>query len=222
MSGNRTWTDSTAFARVTGAVYRHVVVEVAFVLAALPGVAGIVLLVPAPANVPLYMLCLIPVLPAFSAAVAALRGHEGEATPWRRYWHCWRANVRDVLLVCVPAVIALAVLGFNIAFAGTVGTFFTIAALVLAVAVSLWCVNALVIASLFAFRTRDIARLAAFYLIARPLATLGTICLLVIGAAVVMSMSAWVLLVAASLLAALVGSGARPVITDIEARFVAS
>ncbi|QAY58919.1 DUF624 domain-containing protein [Microbacterium protaetiae] len=214
-------TESNAFTRVTGGVYRYLVVEVAFVLAGLPGIAGIVLLEPTAGNVPLYVLCLIPVLPAFSAAVSASRP-TAELTPWRRYWQCWRANVRDVLLVTSPALVALAVLVFNVAFGAIAGTFFVVAALVLAVAVVLWCVNAVLIASLFRFRTRDTARLAAYYLIAKPLATIGTICLLVIAAAVVATMTAWALLAAASVLAGLVRAGARPIIADVEARFIAT
>jgi hypothetical protein len=44
---------------------------------------------------------------------------------------------------------------------------------VIAVAATLWLVNALVITSLFAFRTVDIARLATWFLGRTPLVTLG-------------------------------------------------
>lgn len=223
MTDHRTvLTDSTAFARVTGAVYRYLVVEVAFVLAALPGIAGIALLEPSSANVPLYVLCLIPVLPGFSAAVAALRRRDDDqATPWRTYWRCWRANVRDVLRVTTPALVLLAVVGFNIVFAATVGTFFAVAAFVLAVLIVLWCLNAVLIASLFRFRTRDVARLAAYHLVAKPLAALGTVCLAVIAIALALSMTWWVLVAGGSILAGLVRAGARPLIADIETRFIA-
>jgi hypothetical protein len=56
--------------------------------------------------------------------------------------------------------------------------------LVIALIATLWLVNALVITSLFAFRTVDIARLATWFLGRTPLATLGNVGILV-GAAIV-------------------------------------
>ena len=56
--------------------------------------------------------------------------------------------------------------------------------LVIAVAASLWLVNALVITSLLAFRTVDIARLATWFLGRTPMATLGNVGILVIAAIV--------------------------------------
>ena len=55
---------------------------------------------------------------------------------------------------------------------------------VIAVAATLWLVNALVITSLFAFRTVDVARLAAYFLGRTPLVTLGNAGVL-LGAALV-------------------------------------
>jgi hypothetical protein len=55
---------------------------------------------------------------------------------------------------------------------------------VIAVAATLWLVNALVITSLFAFRAVDVARLAAYFLGRTPLVTLGNAGVL-LGAAIV-------------------------------------
>ena len=56
--------------------------------------------------------------------------------------------------------------------------------MVIAVAATLWLVNALVITSLFAFRTVDVARLAAYFLGRTPLVTLGNAGVLIAGALV--------------------------------------
>jgi uncharacterized membrane protein YesL len=213
---------SDAFARVTGAVYWYAVVEVAFVLAALPGVVGLVLLVPVPGNVPLYALCALPLIPAFSAALSALRARTrgDDLDPWRQFWRRWRANLRDVLPVGVVAVILLGLFAFNAAFGQAVDGFFAIAALVLGVVTLVWTVHAIVIASLYRFRVRDVARLAALYLVAKPLASLGVVSLAIVSAAAA-ALSVWLLLAAASVLAGLVLAGERPVIADVEARFIA-
>jgi hypothetical protein len=55
---------------------------------------------------------------------------------------------------------------------------------VIAVAATLWLVNALVITSLFSFRTADVARLAAYFLGRTPLVTLGNAGVL-LGAALI-------------------------------------
>ncbi|GAA2001632.1 DUF624 domain-containing protein [Microbacterium ulmi] len=223
MSEKKTLGGSDAFGRVTGAVYWYIVVEIAFALAGLPGVVGIVLLEPVPNNIPLYALCLVPILPAFSAAIAALRARRrSEALdPWRQYWRRWLANVKDVLVIGIPALAVLALFGFNIAFGDVAGGVFVIVAMILGAVVALWLVHALVIASLFSFRTRDTMRLAAYYLIAKPLVTLGVLSLVVIATAAAAVTSSWVLLVAGSVLAGLVLMNARAMIADIETRFVA-
>lgn len=224
MTDKRTLGGSDAFARVTGGVYWYVVVEIALLLAALPGAVGMLLLAPEPANIPLYALCLVPVLPAFSAAIAALRARKKSDAldPWRQYWRRWTANVKDVLVLGVPALAALAILGFNAAFAASVaGGAFAIVAIVLGLVVALWLVHVLVIASLFSFRARDTTRLGLYYLVAKPLVTLGVASLGVLAAALAFFTSPWVLLVAGSILAGLVLTNARAMIADIEKRFVA-
>lgn len=210
--------------RVTAVVYWLVVVEVAFLLAALPGFVGMLFLEPVAANIPLYALCLLPFGPAFSAALGAMRARErdvdGELDPWPRFWRAWAGNLRDVLLLWVPALVVLSVLGFNIAFAGPVGTPFVIISIVLAVLVALWVVHVLVIVSLFRFRTRDAARLGVYFLAAKPLVTLGVLSFLVLCVAFVFLVSPWALPFLGSVLAALLLVNARPMTKSIEARFV--
>jgi hypothetical protein len=212
--------------RITEVVYWYLIVELCFLLAALPGFAGIVLLDRSPSNIPLYALCLVPVAPAFSAAIAtiAARARQADLSVWPRYWRSYVANVRDVLLVWVPALVLAAILGLNVAFgpAAGVNQFFVGASLVLLVVVALWSAHAVVIASLFRFRARDTARLALYYLAAKPLVTLGAFAYLLLAVALVAFTSDWVLALLGVFFAAFALVNARAMIADITDRFVES
>lgn len=213
------------FGRVTGVIYWFVIVEICFLLAAAPGFIGILLLERAPSNLPLYALCLVPVGPAFSAAMSAMaaRGRDEELSVWPRFWRAYLGNLRDVLFVWIPALVVATILGMNIAFGGVVGVdgFFIGASVVLLVFVALWSANGVVIASHFRFRARDTARLALYYLAAKPLVTLGSLSYLVLATAIVAFSSDWVLALLAVFFAAFARVVARPMIADITARFVA-
>ncbi|MCP2637955.1 DUF624 domain-containing protein [Microbacterium sp. HD4P20] len=213
------------FGRVTGVIYWFLIVELCFLLAALPGFVGIVLLERAPSNIPLYAVCLIPVGPAFSAAMSAMaaRTRDQELSVWPRFWRSYAGNLRDVLFVWIPALAVATILGMNIAFGGTVGVdgFFIGASIVLLVFLAVWAANGLVIASCFRFRARDTARLALYYLAAKPLVTLGALSYLVLATAIVAFSSDWVLALLGVFFAAFARVTARPMIADITARFVA-
>lgn len=214
-----------ALGKFTGVVYWLIVVELAFLLASAPGFLGTLFLAQEPSNLPLFALCLVPMGPAFSAALSALRARErdGDLVVWPRYWRSWLANVREMLFLWVPALVALTILGMNVAFGAAAGVsgVLVIISLVIGVVVALWTLNAVLIASLYSFRLRDIARLALYYLAAKPLVTLGSLSLLVIIAVVVTFASGWVLALLASVLAALMLANTRTMRRDIEARFIA-
>lgn len=211
--------------RVAASVYRYAMVELGFLLAAAPGLAGLAVVAPDPRSIPLYALCAVPVGPAFAAALYALReGTRGDAPdPWPRFWRGWRINVLDVLRVWLPALTAAAVIGIGIAFGPATGVdpVLIVIAWVVLVLLALWTGLAIVIASLFSFRARDVARLALHYLAARPLATLGFAALLVLAVALVFVATGWLVALAASVFAALTLVNARPVTRDIADRFVA-
>ena len=78
-------------------------------------------------------------------------------------------------------------------------------------------VNALVITSLFAFRARDVARLAAYFLSAPAGVTLGTAGLLVAAAAVTAVFSEAVPALLAALLVLALLLTARPMTAEVEA-----
>jgi hypothetical protein len=89
----------------------------------------------------------------------------------------------------------------------------------LAVVAALWQANALVITSLFAFRARDTARLAAYFLFRRPRVTLGAAGLAILaGTVTVLSSEAVLALVAVIFLGFLLHTSG-PMRTEIEQRF---
>lgn len=82
-------------------------------------------------------------------------------------------------------------------------------------------VNALVIVSLFTFRTRDVLRLAVYYVARKPGVTVGNVALLAAVAGLTAVFSEAVLaLVAALLVLALLRIG-DPMIDEIRAEFTA-
>jgi hypothetical protein len=89
------------------------------------------------------------------------------------------------------------------------------------VAATLWAANALVITSLFAFRTSDVARLAVYFLARTPGVTLGVAGLLAAAAAVTALSSEAVLALLGSLYAAALLRTSRPMITAVHREFTA-
>jgi uncharacterized membrane protein YesL len=209
--------------RWSAAVYWAVVVELLVVLTSLPGIVGTLLLGGSASNLPLVTLCLLPVGPSLSAAVFAWRdwldaGPDRDLTPAKHFLRGYRLNWRDVLLWWVPTVVVLAVLTFNATHATGA---FTLVSVVVAAALLVWAGNALVLSSLFAFRTRDVARLAVFYVAVRPVAALGVLALLVVVAGLALAASDWLVVVMASVLVLLLVRNARPVVEDATKRFTA-
>ncbi len=209
--------------RVTAAAYLVLLVQLGFVLAALPGLVGLLFVARQAGNLPLFALCLLPVAPAFSAAVYATgRAHsEDDLVVWPRYWRGWLLNLRDVLAVWVPVLIIGTMLAYTIVFGPMIGVdaFFVVTAWVVLAVLVLFAINAVVIASLFSFRVRDTVRLALFYLVARPIVTLGSVSLAVIAAGLIYLTADWVLMVVAALFAVGVLITHKPLIADVEKRF---
>jgi hypothetical protein len=205
-------------ARVAALVHTLLVVEVLFLLTGAVGVVPLVLLDRDASNIPLVAACAVPVGPALSAALYALRRRSTDLTdlhPGRAFLRGYRMNVVGVLRLWVPWLVWEAILGINIAHGWWTGPL-----VVVAVVAALWQANALVIASLFEFRARDTARLAAYFLARTFRVTLAVLGLAVIAAAVTVVWSEVVLaLVAAPFAAALLHS-ARPLRAEIEERFV--
>jgi hypothetical protein len=205
-------------ARVASLVHTLLVVEVLLLLTGAPGLVVLVLLDRDASNIPLAAACAIPVGPALSAALYALRWRSDDLTdlePARAFRRGYRMNLAGVLKLWVPWLAWEAVLGINLAYGR-----WTIAVAVIALVAALWQANALVIASLFAFRARDTARLAAYFLVRTPGVTLGNAGLVVLAAGVVLLWSEAVLALVAVVFVAALLRTARPLRAEIEEKFV--
>lgn len=209
--------------RAANGIYWYLVVELLLVLTSLPGLVVLALLDRSPGNVPFVVLCLLPLGPAASAGLFALRdrARADALTPAASFWRGYRLNWADALRVWTPAVVALGIVAFSLTNPEATGVsgWYTPVLLVLGAGLLLWTVNVLVIVSFFGFRARDSARLAAYYLAARPLVTLGTLSLLVLAAGVIVLLTEVVFGLFAVVWLALVLHNARPLTADVEERF---
>lgn len=209
--------------RAANAIYWFIVVELLLVVAALPGLLPLALLDRSVSNAPLVVLCLLPLGPAGSAGLYALRDRtrSDALTPAASFWRGYRLNWADTLRVWAPALVVLGILGVSLGGLDATGVpgWYAAGLLVIGAGLLLWTVNALLIVSFFGFRTRDSARLAAHYLAARPLVTLGTVSLLVLAAGVIVLTADPVFGALAAVWLALVLHNARPLLADVEERF---
>ncbi|MFE0250228.1 hypothetical protein [Streptomyces sp. NPDC059010] len=212
--------------RAAGLIHTLVTVEVMLLLAAAPGLAGLLLLGPDPANLPLAAVCLVPLGPALSAALYALhhRGHDlTDLHPARTYARGWRLNALPALKLWVPLLAWLTVIAFTLTHFPATGLPGWWAVLLTAVGAGslLWGAHALLLTSLFTFRARDTARLAGYFLFRHARATLGAASLLLLTAAsTALLTEALPALLAAPLLLSLLHSG-RPVIAETQEDFTA-
>ena len=209
--------------RAANAIYWYAVVELLLVVTALPGLLPLALLDRSVGNAPLVVLCLLPLGPAASAGLYALRDRRRSdaLTPAASFWRGYRLNWADTLRVWAPALVVLGILGVSLGGLDTTGVpgWYAVGLLVIGAGLLLWAVNVLLIVSFFGFRTRDSARLAAYYLAARPLVTLGSVSLLVLAAGVIVLTADPVFGALAVVWLALVLHNARPLLADVEERF---
>ncbi|MEH0931528.1 DUF624 domain-containing protein [Micromonospora sp. CPCC 205558] len=190
--------------RITSRVYILLVIELLLLLTTLPGLLPLLLLGRDPSNLPLGALFLVPVGPAISAALYALRHQRTDLTdlrPATLFWRGYRANVTGVLRIWVPTLLWLTVLAVNLAYSGAVGlaTWWTVPLVLIAVAVTLCAANALVITSLFDFRARDVLRLAVHFVVRTPGVPVGNALLLAAAAGITAVFSEAVLMLLASI-----------------------
>lgn len=211
--------------RWSAAVYWFMVVEAMLVLTSMPAIIAIPLLDRDASNIPLAALAVVPLGPAVSGALFAWRRFDSDRdlSPARHFWRGYRLNALDALRVWVPALLVLTVVGINLANLGATGLPSGVGILnaVIGLAVVLWTVHAVVVVSLFAFRLRDAARIAGYYLLGRPLVTLGVLSLAVLATGVVLFTSDWVLVALGSVFTFLLWRNARPMVADVQRRFVA-
>jgi hypothetical protein len=210
--------------RAAALVYTLLVVEILLLLTAVPGLVPMVLLAREASNLPLYALCALPLGPAVSAALFALHNRSGDLTdlrPAAAFWRGYRTNLRGVLVFWALwlAWLTIVAVGLaNFAAAGVPG-WWAVLLVVVAVALTLWGTNALVITSLFAFRLVDVARLAAYFLVNTPGVTFGNAGLLITAAAVTAMWSEAVVLVLGSVFVGGLLLSSGPMITGVREEF---
>jgi hypothetical protein len=185
-----------------------------------PSLAGLVLL-----DRSLIAVCALPVGPALSAVLYMLHQHTGDLAdlhPARAFWRGYRANLRGVLSIWAPMLAWLTILGLNVANLGPAGLpgWWVAPLALVALVATLWGVNALVITSLFAFRVRDVARLAAYYLTRTPSVPAGALGLLAIAVCAVALWSEAVLMLLVPVLVLALLRISRPMVADLRAEFV--
>ncbi|MEU8110764.1 DUF624 domain-containing protein [Micromonospora sp. NPDC048947] len=212
--------------RITSRVYILLVVELLLLLTTLPALLPLLLLGRDPSNLPLAALLLVPVGPAVSAALYALRHQRTDLTdlhPARVFWRGYRANVLGVLRIWVPTLLWLTVLAVNLAYRGAVGlsSWWAVPLVLIGVGVTLCAANALVITSLFDFRTRDVLRLAAHFLLRTPGVAVGNALLLAAAAGITAVFSEAVLMLLASIAALAYLRVSDPMIHLIRKEFTA-
>ncbi|MDG4752378.1 DUF624 domain-containing protein [Micromonospora sp. WMMD718] len=212
--------------RAAARVHILLVVELLLLVSTLPGLAVLVLLDRDSSNLPLVAAAALPLGPAVSAALHTLRHQRPDLTdlrPAATFLRAYRANLAGVLRVWAPTLLWLAVIAVNLANlpAAAVPGWWAVPLVAVGAGVILVGVNALVIVSLFTFRTRDVLRLAVYYVARKPGVTVGNVALLAAVAGVTAVFSEAVLaLLAALLVLALLRIG-DPMIDEIRAEFTA-
>lgn len=215
-----------ALSRAAALIHTVLTVEALLLLAASPGLAGLFLLRPDPANLPLAALCLLPLGPALSAALYALHHRSRDLTelrPARAFLRGWRLNAVPALKLWAPLLAWLTVIAFTLTHFAATGLPGWWALLLAAIGAGslLWGAHALVLTSLFAFRARDTARLAGYFLVRHGRATLAAASLLLLATALTALLTeALPALLAAPLLLSLL-HGSRTVITQTQEDFTA-
>jgi uncharacterized membrane protein YesL len=213
-------------ARAAALIYNLLLVELLLLVTAAPGLVPLVLLDRAASNLPLAAACALPLGPALSAALYTLDRRQQNLTdlkPVTAFWHGYRMNFWAVVRVWVAWLAWMTIIAVNLAYFAAAGVpgWWGLLLVIVAVAATLWAANALVITSLFAFRTADVARLAAYFLIRTRGVTLGNAGLLVVAVAVTAVSSEAVLALLASMFVFALGWTCRPMTTQIQKEFIA-
>ncbi|GKQ37569.1 hypothetical protein [Streptomyces sp. A012304] len=210
--------------RAAALLHTVLTVEALLLATAAPGLAGLLLLGPDPANLPLAAVCLLPLGPAASAAVYALHHRSRDLTdlhPARVYRRGLRLNTLPALKLWTPLLAWLTVIAFTLTHFSATGLpgWWAVLLAVIGAVCLLWGAHALVLTSLFAFRARDTARLAGYFLVRRGRVTLaaGSLLVLTAGTTALLTEALPALLAAPLLLSLL--HAARPVIAETEEDF---
>ncbi len=210
--------------RITARIHWCLVVGVLTALGCVPTLVLLALLDRSTGNVLVVPLCVAPAVPFLSAGLFALHERAGadEPAPGRAFARGLRLNWLDVLRLWVPALVVLGVVTTSVVHreAAGISVLYAVVLGAVGLGVLLWALEALLLASLFSFRARDVARLSVYYLGRRPLVTVGLLALVVVAAGLLWSVGELVLALVAAVWLAFLLRTAEPVLQDVRARFV--
>ncbi|PYI39421.1 hypothetical protein CVS30_05540 [Arthrobacter psychrolactophilus] len=210
--------------RMSASLYRFIVLAGFLALMCAPTLVLWTLLGANAANSAFFVIALLPVGPALSAAVYGLRAWTAtpDLSPARALWQGYRTNFRDTMKWWTVVVAVATVLIVNIVFADAVplGSAIRPVALIALLLVGLWAAHLLIVASLFSFRTRDSMRIAALELFGQWRVSLGFAALFLVALATVHVGSELALLVLAWAFMAVLWLIAQPLINDVSRRFI--
>ncbi|MCL1871859.1 MAG: DUF624 domain-containing protein [Promicromonosporaceae bacterium] len=208
--------------RASRAIYWYIVLTLLLALASVPTLVIALLLAPSPSNVPFIALAFIPLGPALSAALYTVRARytDEDLAPSKAFWKGYRLNWADVLRLWVPALVVIGIIGFVLAFADTagIGTLYRIVLGIIGALVAAWALQGVAIATFFSFRTRDVARLAVYYLLMVRV-VLGVIALVLIAATVTWFLSELVLALIGGIWVWFWYQNDKPMLLDVFHRF---
>lgn len=224
-TGPRQFGEGT-LSRAAALIYNLLAVELLFLLTAVPGLVPLLLLDRHPSNLPLFAAGAIPVGPALGAALYALHHRGRDATelrPAAAFWRGYRLNALPVLRIWLPWLVFGTIVGINLAYlsAADVPGWWGALLVAIALAATLWMANALVVTSLFTFRTVDVARLGRYFLGRTPGVTVGNGALLVVAVGATVLTSEVVVLLLTSVLVLAMLRIAQPMIDQTRKEFVA-
>ncbi|NOV96004.1 glycosyltransferase [Isoptericola halotolerans] len=211
-------------ARETPVVIRLLVVGVLLALAVSPTAVLVTLLGFGPVPAAVGTLSAVFVGPAVSAALFALgeKARDDGLSPAAAFGRGYRLNAVDVLKLWLPTLLVLGVLAFMVADALAQGAPAWVVGLGvgLFLLIVLWLVQATVISSYFAFRGRDVARLAVYFLGRLPKVTLVVLVVVVLATLFAWLTSVALLALLGVLWVAVLLRSDKPLLAEVRLRFV--
>lgn len=211
---------------VASTVVWFLVVEGLLVLTTVPTLVWLLFLEARWSNVPLMVALGIPVGPALSAALFAWRrfSQDHDASPARHFWRGYQVNWADALRIWVPSLVVLSLLAVNLVTLGgsdDAPVAFAVVGVVAAVLVAAWTAHAMLVVSLFSFRMRDVLRVAVYFMVAKPFASLGALAVVAAGVAAAWFVHPWLPVALGSVLTYLLWRNGAAIAAEVARRFVA-
>lgn len=224
MPGPREYGDGILH-RVTKQIYWFLALTVCFIAAVILPFTATLFLERDASNLPVFALLLWLCAPAVSAAffTSWRRTQDLDEGPFAAFGEGLKRNWKGALVLALPVAVIGGLTSFNFAYGGVAGVpaGFMWASAGVTVLGLVWLLHALLIHSQYEFRLRDIAKLGAFYVTAKPLVSLGVISLLVLCTGIVYFTFDAVLVLFGGVISYLFWNNEKPVLENVREQFVA-